>query len=138
MFKRKANDSSAEILLSESSQLIERIEKGDLSARLDTAAFSSSQTIEAVAQMNEALQKMQEAHENIQMRVELVTKAIQVGLWDMIVIAGDPVNPKNEFTWTDEFRKMLGFQNEHDFPNLLDSWASRIHPDEHIAQPADD
>ncbi|BBP93347.1 hypothetical protein BsIDN1_69650 [Bacillus safensis] len=38
---------------------------------------------------------MQEAHENIQMRVELVTKkAIQVGLWDMVVIAGDPVNPK--------------------------------------------
>jgi len=64
------------------------------------------------------------------MRVELVTKAIQVGLWDMVVIAGDPVNRKNEFTWTDEFRKMLGFQNENDFPNLLDSWASRIHPDE--------
>lgn len=130
MFKRKANDSSAGILLSESSQLIEKIEKGDLSARLDTAAFSSSQTIEAVAQMNEALQKMQDANENIQMRMDLVTKAIQVGLWDMVVIAGDPVNPKNEFTWTDDFRKMLGFQNEHDFPNLLDSWASRIHPDE--------
>ncbi|GLF86861.1 methyl-accepting chemotaxis protein [Bacillus safensis] len=130
MFKRKANDSSAEILLSESSQLIERIEKGDLSARLDTAAFSSSQTIEAIAQINEALQKMQDANENIQMRMDLVTKAIEVGLWDMVVIAGDPVNPKNEFTWTDEFRRMIGFQNEHDFPNLLDSWASRIHPDE--------
>lgn len=94
MFKRKANDSSAGLLLSESSQLIERIEKGDLSARLDTAAFSSSQTIEAVAQINEALQKMQDANENIQMRMDLVTKAIQVGLWDMVVIAGDPVNPK--------------------------------------------
>lgn len=57
MFMKKANDSSAGILLSESSQLIERIEKGNLSARLDTAAFSSSQTIEAVAQINEALQK---------------------------------------------------------------------------------
>ncbi|GLF89430.1 methyl-accepting chemotaxis protein [Bacillus safensis] len=130
MFKRKANDSSAGTLLSESSQLVERIEKGDFSARLDTATFSSSQTIEAVAQINEALQKMQEANEHIQMRMDLVTKAIQVGLWDMIVIAGDPVNPKNELTWTDNFRKMLGFQNEHDFPNLLDSWASRIHPED--------
>ena len=70
MFKRKGNDSSAGILLSESSQLIEKIEKGDLSARLDTAAFSSSQTIEAVAQINEALQKMQEANEKIKMREE--------------------------------------------------------------------
>ena len=31
MFKRKGNDSSSEILLSESSQLIEKIEKGELS-----------------------------------------------------------------------------------------------------------
>ncbi|MDR0124139.1 methyl-accepting chemotaxis protein [Bacillus zhangzhouensis] len=130
MFMRKANDPSSGILLSESSQLIEQIEKGDFSARLDTAAFSSSQTIEAVAQINEALQKMQEANEHIHMRMNLVTKAIHVGLWDMTVVAGDPVNPKNEFTWTDDFRKILGFQNEHDFPNVLDSWASRIHPDE--------
>lgn len=81
MFMRKANDSSSGTLLNESSQLVERIEKGDLSARIDTAAFSSSQTIEAVAQINEALQKMQEVNEDIQMRMNLVTKAIQVGLW---------------------------------------------------------
>lgn len=37
---------------------------------------------------------MQEVNEDIQMRMNLVTKAIQVGLWDMVVIAGDPVNPK--------------------------------------------
>lgn len=130
MFMRKASESSTKPLLSESNQLIERIEKGDLSARLDTAAFSSGQTIEAVAQINEALQKMEEAYENIHMRMNLVTKAIKVGLWDMIVVAGDPVNPKNEFIWTDELRQMLGFRNEQDFPNVLDSWASRIHPEE--------
>ncbi|WP_425304331.1 PAS domain-containing protein [Bacillus xiamenensis] len=112
-------------------QSISRTNKGDFSARIDTAAFSSSQTIEAVVQINEALQKMQEAYEDIQMRMNLVTKAIKVGLWDMTVVAGDPVNPKNEFTWTDDFRRMLGFQNENDFPNVLDSWASRIHPDEY-------
>lgn len=94
MFMRKASDSSSGALLSESSQLVERIEKGDFSARIDTAAFSSSQTIEAVAQINEALQKMQEVQEDIHMRMNLVTKAIQVGLWDMTVVAGDPVNPK--------------------------------------------
>jgi PAS domain S-box-containing protein len=46
----------------------------------------------------------------------------------MTVIAGDPVNPKNEFWWSDQFREMLGFKDEHDFPNVLDSWASRLHP----------
>ncbi len=65
---------------------------------------------------------------DITMRFELVTQAIQVGLWDMTVVAGDPVNPNNTFIWEDAFRRMLGFTDERDFPNVLDSWASRLHP----------
>jgi methyl-accepting chemotaxis protein len=46
----------------------------------------------------------------------------------MSVIAGDPVNPKNAFWWSEQFRQMLGFRDEKDFPDVLDSWASRLHP----------
>ncbi len=60
-------------------------------------------------------------------RFELINQASGVGLWDMTVIAGDPVNPKNEFWWSDQFRTMLGF-DESDFPNVLESWSSRLHP----------
>ncbi len=66
----------------------------------------------------------------LQTRLDLLVEASRIGLWDMSVIAGDPVNPKNEFWWSDHFRKMLGFQDERDFPNVLDSWASRLHPDD--------
>jgi PAS domain S-box-containing protein len=54
----------------------------------------------------------------------------------MTVIAGDPVNPKNEFWWSEQFRTMLGFIDERDFPNVLDSWSSRLHPDdkEHVLE----
>ena len=61
-------------------------------------------------------------------RSDLINKASSVGLWDMSVIAGDPVNPKNEFWWSDQFRKMLGYEDEKDFPNVLESWSSRLHP----------
>ena len=61
-------------------------------------------------------------------RFELINQASSVGLWDMTVIAGDPVNPKNEFWWSQQFRTMLGFTDEHDFPNVLESWSSRLHP----------
>ncbi|AEG60767.1 PAS domain-containing protein [Desulforamulus ruminis] len=71
---------------------------------------------------------LQEELENLQVQFELLKKSINVGLWDMTVIAGDPVNPKNAFMWSNEFRKMLGFQDEKDFPNLLESWSSRLHP----------
>jgi PAS domain S-box-containing protein len=65
---------------------------------------------------------------NAMTRFELINKASSVGLWDMTVVAGDPVNPKNEFWWSDQFRSLLGFQDERDFPNVLESWSSRLHP----------
>jgi PAS domain-containing protein len=63
-------------------------------------------------------------------RYELMIEAAGIGLWDMDVVADDPVNPDNEFQWSQEFRHMLGFHDERDFPNVLSSWASRLHPDD--------
>jgi PAS domain S-box-containing protein len=48
----------------------------------------------------------------------------------MEVIAGDPANPNNKFIWSDEFRRMLGFKDESDFPNLTSSWVDRLHPED--------
>jgi PAS domain S-box-containing protein len=35
--------------------------------------------------------------------------------------------PETPFWWSEQFRKLLGFQDERDFPNVLDSWGSRLH-----------
>jgi len=63
-------------------------------------------------------------------RFELATEMLSDGLWDMEVIAGDPVNAANPFWWSNQFRYLLGYQDENDFPNVLDSWASRLHPED--------
>jgi PAS domain S-box-containing protein len=63
-------------------------------------------------------------------RYELMIEAAGIGLWDMTVNPDDPVNPDNEFQWSQEFRHMLGYTDERDFPNILSSWASRLHPDD--------
>ncbi|WP_337245058.1 methyl-accepting chemotaxis protein [Luteimonas sp. gir] len=63
-------------------------------------------------------------------RFELGAQMLNDGLWDMSVIAGDPINPNNEFWWSDQFRRLLGFASEAEFPNVLDSWASRLHPED--------
>ncbi|WP_411346662.1 PAS domain-containing protein [Paenibacillus sp. WLX1005] len=85
---------------------------------------------EIVENISQAVHIVRQRKQGIAMRMNLVTKAIHVGLWDMEVEAGDPVNPNNAFTWTDEFRHMLGYQNVQDFPDVLDSWASRLHPED--------
>lgn len=63
-----------------------------------------------------------------EIRFDLVNRASSEGLWDMEVVAGDPVNPKNRFWWSQQFRALLGFSDERDFPNVLASWADRLHP----------
>jgi PAS domain S-box-containing protein len=63
-------------------------------------------------------------------RYALMIEAAGIGLWDMDVVADDPVNPNNVFQWSAEFRQMLGYTDERDFPNILSSWASRLHPDD--------
>lgn len=63
-------------------------------------------------------------------RYDLVNRALVEAPWDMTVIAGDPVNPNNEFWWSEQFRRTLGFEGEHDFPNLLSSWSNQLHPDD--------
>jgi len=63
-------------------------------------------------------------------KLDLVVKASKIGLWDMQVVKGDPVNPANTFIWSSEFRQMLGYSNETDFPNVLSSWSDRLHPED--------
>jgi PAS domain S-box-containing protein len=63
-------------------------------------------------------------------RFELVNQASGEGLWDMLVIVGDPVNEKNEFWWSPNFRTILGFKDEQDFPNVLGSWSNLLHEED--------
>lgn len=80
--------------------------------------------------INSAMSLLQSSIQDILIRYELVTKAIKVGLWDMVVNVADPLNPDNTFIWADNFRQMLGYKDEKDFPNVLKSWSSRLHPND--------
>lgn len=79
--------------------------------------------------IHDELERAQE-HEAIVTRFELAREMLSDGLWDMAVIAGDPVNPKNPFWWSTQFRRLLGFETREEFPDVLDSWASRLHPED--------
>ena len=67
------------------------------------------------------------------MKYKLANDALNIALWDMDVVSGDPVNPSNKFIWSQEFRHMLGFSDENDFPNVLQSWSDRLHPEDKAA-----
>ena len=74
------------------------------------------------------LMRSREQNELQLARLNMVIKATKIGLWDMEVAVDGQGNRTNVFTWSGEFRSMLGFSDETDFPNELSSWSERLHP----------
>ena len=65
-----------------------------------------------------------------QMRFDLINQASSEGLWDLELAPGESLSPRTQVRWSQHFRELLGFKDEHDFPNLLSSWNDRIHPED--------
>jgi PAS domain S-box-containing protein len=64
------------------------------------------------------------------MKSRLVMSGLGIAMWDMEVVSVDHTNPRNVFKWSQEFRRLLGFESVADFPDVLSSWSSRLHPDD--------
>ncbi|MDV6331199.1 PAS domain-containing methyl-accepting chemotaxis protein [Asticcacaulis sp. 201] len=62
--------------------------------------------------------------------IEVLGNYCGVGLWDAILVNEDALHPKSQWTWTNEFRRLLGYRNETDFPNVCQSWSDKLHPDD--------
>ena len=63
-------------------------------------------------------------------KLELMMKAAKIGLWEVVVVTDDPLSTDNFFSYSDEFRRLLGFNDEKDFPNLHSSLYNAIHPED--------
>ena len=63
-------------------------------------------------------------------KMNLTMDAAQIGLWDMMIVQGNPVNPNNSYTWTDSYRRLLGYSSEAEFPNIFNSWSDKLHPED--------
>ncbi len=63
-------------------------------------------------------------------RSALLDEACGVGLWEAVLFQGDAMHPQSRWTWSAEMRRMLGFDNDREFPNVVNSWSDRLHPDD--------
>jgi methyl-accepting chemotaxis protein len=53
-----------------------------------------------------------------------------VGLWDARLFNKDAFHKNSKWTWSSEFRRLVGFSDESDFPNVVQSWSDRLHPED--------
>ena len=63
-------------------------------------------------------------------RHDAIDGTLSEGSWSMNVVGRDPANPANPFWWSQQFRHLLGYQDERDFPNVLNSWSDSLHPED--------
>ncbi|MCO6415289.1 methyl-accepting chemotaxis protein [Siccirubricoccus sp. KC 17139] len=62
--------------------------------------------------------------------LEVLSGCAGVGLWDAILHEGDAMHPKARWTWSAEFRRLLGFASAAEFPDVVQSWSDRLHPED--------
>jgi PAS domain S-box-containing protein len=82
-----------------------------------------SRDITEYKQVQESLRASEE-------RLEHVIRGSNDGFWDGHVLPGHPWHsPCTPVWWSPRVREMLGYSKE-EFPDILDSWTSRLHPDD--------
>ena len=60
--------------------------------------------------------------------LKLVHEILRSGRWSMEF---DRQGQMVSVFWSQEFRTMIGYKDEEDFPNVLSSWSDLLHPEDH-------
>ncbi|WP_413205564.1 PAS domain-containing methyl-accepting chemotaxis protein [Rhodospirillum sp. A1_3_36] len=66
----------------------------------------------------------------VEERQALLDAHAGVGLWDALLYEGDAAHEKSQWRWSPEFRRLVGFDSEASFPDLMTSWSDRLHPED--------
>ena len=76
------------------------------------------------------LEKLKEELSALRERAELLDSSSGVGLWQALLHNADAFDPNSAWTWSPEFRRLLGYASEVDFPNVCQSWSDKLHPED--------
>ena len=74
--------------------------------------------------------RIQESLRASEERLELVIQGSNDGFWDGNFLRDEPWNsPRTPVWWSPQVKAMLGYTDE-EFPDVLESWVSRLHPED--------
>ncbi|QDD87607.1 hypothetical protein CCZ28_00690 [Pseudomonas oryzihabitans] len=71
-----------------------------------------------------------QAHALLKTRFDIARDCIQDALWDIDIKNGDPANPANVIWFSPQMRRLLGYESVEEFPDVLHSWLSHLHPED--------
>lgn len=86
--------------------------------------INDAETAQLALERLEALEALE--HETTALK--LVHEILRSGMWTMEF---DRQGQMTSVFWSQDFRAMIGYQDEEDFPNVLSSWSDLLHPEDH-------
>ena len=66
-------------------------------------------------------------------RMAVLDEFAGIGLWEAVLHEADAMSPQSRWTWSPTFRMLLGFKSATEFPDVVQSWSDRLHPDDAAA-----
>lgn len=85
---------------------------------------------ELISELNKTIEVGETRTKQERNNLEMINDIIRSGMWSMEF---DEYGEMQKVIWSQNFRKMLGFQTIDEFPNRLESWVDRLHPDDRDA-----
>lgn len=81
-------------------------------------------------QARSELATLLDAHTRLQARFDLLRESTSDGLWDVELGERKLMDPANEFIWSEQVRRMVGYGDASELPNGLSSLLKLLHPDD--------
>ena len=76
------------------------------------------------------IEELQHKLDAVLERSNLLDEACGIGLWEAVLHDGDALHAKSLWTWSAEFRRLIGYSDVQSFPNVVQSWSDKLHPDD--------
>ena len=74
--------------------------------------------------------KLEYSSQTAAYRQEAVDKMMLEGSWSLDLRTSDISDPNAPMVFSDQFKKLLGYSGSNDFPDVMSSWLTKIHPDD--------
>lgn len=126
LFKKRINN-DIEKLINEIERLKQQSEQEIPIAQQLSVQMENSDLQRLMGAMNELIATLQTKHESLYVKHQIVTELNGIGTWDLELENGVPAENNN---YNQLFRRILGYEDETDFPNVFESWYNTIAPDE--------
>lgn len=113
------------------SQLQQRQAEWQQETEKRQAGLEASEAQLEIARAESALLRRQLAEVQTELEDYSLAKSVLTeGFWVLHMVDGDPDHPQSKITWSQQFRELLGYRREEDFPDGWQSWLDAIHPDD--------